>query len=72
MRVSEKAARNFIRNRGRANLRILLELLQQNRSGQEIAKVLGVSRERVRQWRNLFGQTITLFQPYPEVLKSLR
>lgn len=72
MRVSEKAARNFIRNRGRANLRILLELLQQNRNGQEIAKVLGVSRERVRQWRNLFGQTITLFQPYPEVLKSLR
>jgi len=72
MRVSEKAARNFIRNRGKSNLRILLELLQQNRSGQEIAKVLGVSRERVRQWRNLFGQTITLFQPYPEVLKSLR
>ncbi len=71
MRGAEKAARNFIRSRGKATFRLLVELLKEGRSGQEIGNRIGVSRERVRQWRDLFGQTITLYQPYPETLKSL-
>lgn len=45
-----------------------MAMFEAQESGQEIAKILGVTRERVRQWRNTFGQTYTMYQPYPEVL----
>jgi hypothetical protein len=71
MRVRERMARNFIKNRGRAAFRTLLSLLEKQESGQVIGDMLGVSRERVRQWRNAFGETVTLYRVYPEVQRCL-
>ena len=62
----ERVARNFVKRYGMAKFRWALESFGKARSGQEIAKVLGVSRERVRQWRNAFGQTVTFYRLYPE------
>lgn len=63
----ERMARNFIKSRGREAFRTLLDLLEKQESGQVIGDALGVSRERVRQWRNAFGQTVTLYRVFPEV-----
>ena len=57
MSSEEKIARNFIKARGRTMFRLLLTMLERQESGQEIGKALGVSRERVRQWKDAFGQT---------------
>ena len=48
-----------------------MTLLSEGASGQMIADTFEVSRERVRQWKNAFGQIITLYQVYPEVQKVL-
>jgi hypothetical protein len=61
-------ARNFVKSRGRAKFRMLISMLERQESGQAIGDALGVSRERVRQWRNAFGETITLYRVYPDVL----
>jgi hypothetical protein len=42
-------------------------MLEQQQSGQEIGKVLGVSRERVRQWKDTFGQTVSVYSVHPHV-----
>ena len=68
----ERVARNFIRSYGRSRFRRLLEALAANESGQIIADEFGVSRERVRQWKNTFGTVITLYQVHPEVERILR
>ena len=68
----ERVARNFIRSYGRSRFRPLLEALAANESGQIIADEFGVSRERVRQWKNTFGTVITLYQVHPEVERILR
>jgi DNA-directed RNA polymerase sigma subunit (sigma70/sigma32) len=68
----ERVARNFIKAYGRARFRRLIEALEVGESGQEIANEFGVSRERVRQWKNTFGQVITLYQLHPEVERILR
>ena len=47
--------------------RRLLEGLARGESGQTIANDFGVSRERVRQWKNTFGEVITHYRVYPEV-----
>lgn len=70
-RVRERMARNFIKSRGRAAFRTLLDLLEKQESGQVIGDSLGVSRERVRQWRNAFGQTVTMYRVFPEVQRCL-
>ena len=54
--------RNFIRNYGTEKLEWLIEQLNIGTSGQVIADELGVSRERVRQWKNAFGQTVSFYQ----------
>ncbi len=63
-----RMARNFVKSRGRAKFRMLISMLERQESGQAIGDALGVSRERVRQWRNAFGETITLYRVYPDVL----
>jgi uncharacterized protein (DUF433 family) len=68
----ERVARNFVKTYGRARFRRLIEALERGESGQEIANEFGVSRERVRQWKNTFGQVITLYQIHPEVERILR
>ena len=63
----ERVARNFIKSYGRVRFRKLLESLADGESGQRIADECGVSRERVRQWKNTFGEVITHYRVYPEV-----
>ena len=36
-----------------------------------IANDFGVSRERVRQWKNTFGDMVTIYQLHPEIEKIL-
>ena len=66
----ERVARNFIKSYGRTRFRRLLEALASGESGQAIANEFGVSRERVRQWKNTFGEVITHYRIYPEVDRS--
>jgi hypothetical protein len=68
----ERVARNFIKTYGRVKFRRLLEALAVGESGQTIANEFGVSRERVRQWKNTFGEVITHYRIYPEVDRILR
>lgn len=67
----ERMARNFVQRYGADEFDQLMTLLSEGASGQAIADTFGVSRERVRQWKNAFGQVITLYQVYPEVQKVL-
>ena len=71
-RSRERVARNFIKRYGRMRFRRLIESLAGGVSGQVIADEFGVSRERVRQWKNTFGQVITLYQLHPEVERIFR
>ena len=70
-RSRERVARNFIKSYGRARFRRLLEALARSESGQAVAEEFGVSRERVRQWKNTFGTVITMYQVHPEVERLL-
>lgn len=70
-RSRERVARNFMKTYGRARFRRLLEALAQSESGQVVADEFGVSRERVRQWKNTFGTVITMYQVHPEVERLL-
>lgn len=72
MKNRERVARNFIKTYGRVRFRRLIEALAAGESGQVVALEFGVSRERVRQWKNTFGQVITLYQLHPEVERILR
>jgi len=67
-----RIARNFVRTYGRGRFAMALDMFERHESGQAIADMLGVSRERVRQWRDTFGDTITLYQVHPEVRALLR
>ena len=67
----ERVARNFLARYGRAGFRRLLMALADGESGQVIADEFDVSRERVRQWKNTFGQVVTLYQVHPEVQRVL-
>ena len=62
-----KVARNFIKNHGRSEFRRLLQLLGEGVSGQTIADEYDVSRERVRQWKNTFGDLVTVYRLHPEI-----
>jgi len=71
-RSRERVARNFVKTYGRTRFRRLLEALGQSESGQTLAEEFGVSRERIRQWKNTFGTVITVYQVHPEVERLLR
>ena len=66
-----KVTHNFVRRYGVDGLTRLLEALSEGRSGEEIAREFSVSRERVRQWKNTFGQSVMLYQVYPEVRRVI-
>ncbi len=70
-RSSHRVATNFINRFGVENLQWLLDALARGESGQSIADRFDVSRERVRQWKNTFGQVVTVYQVHPEVQKLL-
>lgn len=63
----QRVARNFIKRYGRLHFRRLLDALANGESGQAIANDFDVSRERVRQWKNTFGEVITYYRVYPEI-----
>lgn len=71
-KTRQRVARNFIRTYGRTRFRRLLEALAGGESGQAIADEFGVSRERVRQWKNTFGEVITYYRVFPEVDRILK
>lgn len=66
-----RVARNFVRRYGADRFARLLQALSDGESGQAIADEFQVSRERVRQWKNTFGQVLTLYQVHPEVEEIL-
>jgi hypothetical protein len=68
---SRRIARNFVKTYGRSRFALTLDMFERRESGQAVADMLGVSRERVRQWRDTFGDTITLYRVHPEV-RALR
>lgn len=61
------SAERFVHKYGAGALANLLQDFADGRSGQAIADDLGVSRERVRQWKNTFGRVVTLYQVHGEV-----
>ncbi len=61
MDSKERVARNFIKSRGKAQFRMLISMLEQQESAELIGQKLGVSRERVRQWKNTFGITVSTY-----------
>ena len=63
--------RNIIKKYGMAKAKSLISALEHLDSGEEIALDYGVSRERVRQWKNVLGTTVQLYQVHPEVLAVL-
>lgn len=67
-----RVAQNFVATYGKPAFLELLRDLQGSVSGQEIADRLGVSRERVRQWKTVFGTSISVYQVHPEVEKVAR
>jgi len=71
MSPAEKAARNFTKTRGKAAFRLFMQMLCDQKTGADIGKQFGVSRERVRQWKDIFGTTVTLYQPHADVLRVI-
>jgi hypothetical protein len=71
MASSAQIAANFIDRYGPDRLRWLLDAFARGESGQAIADELGVSRERVRYWRNTFGASITVYRVHTEVEQAL-
>ena len=67
MKKVDRVARNFIQRRGLSEFRLLITMLERNTSGQKIADHFKVSRERVRQWKDVLGTTITLYRVHPAV-----
>jgi hypothetical protein len=70
-RSRERVTKNFIRRYGADRLELLINLLKEGESGQLIAEEFKVSRERVRQWKNAFGQVVTLYQVHSEVMEII-
>ena len=67
----ERVARNFIRTYGRARFKQLINGFATGESGQVLADEFNVSRERIRQWKNTFGEIITIYHLHPEIQKIL-
>ena len=69
--MREKVARNFVKRYGLGVFRRLVTGLEEQRSGQELARELGVSRQRINQWKSAFGSSVTLYLPTREVKRLL-
>ena len=71
-RSRERVARNFIKTYGRVKFHRLLSGIAAGESGQTMANEFHVSRERVRQWKNTFGEVVTHYRVFPEIDRILR
>ncbi len=67
-----RVAQNLIAKLGKPKFRRFLKLLGENVSGERIAKEFGVSRERVRQWKNAFGSVIQTYSVSPQIKRLAR
>lgn len=67
----DTVARNFVRRYGADRLRRLIDLIAAGESGQVIASEFGVTRERVRQWKNAFGHSVQVYQVHADVWRVL-
>lgn len=65
----ETVAKNFISQYGKARFKRFLKLLRKGTSGETIAEEYGVSRERVRQWKNAFGDVVQTYDIDPGIRK---
>jgi hypothetical protein len=71
-RRTEKMVDNFIEKHGEAIFKEFIQGLVNDESGGEWARRLGVSRERIRQWRNTFVKRIVYVSPVASVQERLR
>lgn len=62
-------AANFVNQYGKQRLKRFLRLMKDNLSGEAIAREFGVSRERVRQWKNCFGSVVQTYTVRADVAK---
>ena len=70
-RRRSRIAKNITARHGEGGLLRLLDGLRAGESGQSIANDLGVTRERVRQWKLALGQEVRTYMIHPEVLTIL-
>jgi hypothetical protein len=63
--------RNILANHGRGGLERLIQGLREAESGQSIGDALGVTRERVRQWKGTLGTEVRSYLVADEVLAAL-
>lgn len=71
LRRRERVVRNIVERHGRAGLRRLVEGFRANESGQVLGDDLGVTRERVRQWKEILGQEVRTYLVDPVAEKAL-
>ena len=71
LRRRERVVRNIVERHGRAGLRRLIEGFRANESGQILGDDLGVTRERVRQWKEILGQEIRTYIVDPTAENAL-
>ena len=71
MNTKERTAKNFIKKYGSTSFDRLIARLGKGESGQSIADEFNVSRERVRQWKNAFGQVFVTYRLHPEIAAIL-
>lgn len=71
MVLPRKVATNFIENYGQEKFNKLIEDFCNNVPGPVIAKSLGVSRQRVHQWKQAFGKEFVIFKVSSEIEEML-
>jgi len=68
---AEKTARSIERTHGRRALERLIEGLLTQESGESIGEALGVSRQRVHQWKMILVREVTLVELAPGLRQLL-
>ena len=63
---------NLVDKYGLMQVRWLVKRLTLGHSGEGIAEEFGVTRERVRQWKNSIGSSAQVYQVHPDVQKVLK
>ena len=56
-----RPVQNFIKKYGRAQFKMLIKMFLQGDNNQQIGDYFGVTRERVRHWKNNFGITQVVY-----------
>ena len=67
-----RVARNILDHHGRSGLTKLVSMLERQVSHREIARVFGVSKQRVSQWATSLGFTFKIYQLHPDIEKISR